>query len=493
MSGMDVVGADGSVESFTERAEEYRRIHQGISSYGEGSRSEQATRFYLDHLLGFAAERARAASDTPRAPVDLLISLCGFTPTPTILTHELLRPRRMVVLVSRDAEDSVDVIHDRVTRPIGPLRPRNFHHVPCNPTDPLGIYRIVKEELERLDVAAGDRPYAIIDITGGRKVMSAAAALAAWQLKLDLAYMEGQFDRHTRHPIPGTDRMLILSDPTTLFGEQEMARALEMFRAGAFESARRRYDEICDTIAVPGRARFMRALSDMYRAWCDLDLAALPATVELVQAALGQVRHDVGAEHLAVLERQVDFVRRLTKGDLKAMLICFYVLGLHYRQLGRHDFAALLFYRTVEGCLTRRLVQRYPGLDPDRLDWSLLGDRAAARSRYTALATKLGGGGTAPPSRLTLMGAAVLLASERDELTSRCGLAGVPGLRALQSQARMRNKSILAHGFQTVPAEHADALRDRASDLLRVYWELHGEEENLDDLCAQLRFLQTDR
>ncbi len=493
MSGMDAVGAEGIAGSFAAKVEEYRRIHQGISSYGEGSRSEQATRFYLNHLLEFVAEQARAASDTPRARVDLLISLCGFTPTPTILTHELLQPSRMVVVVSRDAEDSVDVIHDRVTRPTGPLRPRDFHHVSCNPTDPLSIYRIVKEELERLDVAPGGRPYAIIDITGGRKVMSAAAALAAWQLKLDLAYMEGQFDRHSRHPIPGTDRMLILSDPTTLFGEQEMARALEMFRAGAFESARRRYHEICDTIAVPGRARFMRAVSDMYRAWCDLDLSALPATVELVQATLGQVRHDIGAEHLSVLERQIGFVRRLTEGDFNAVLIYFYVLGLHYRQLGRHDFAALLFYRTVEGCLTRRLIHRYPGLDPDRLDWSLLGDRRAARSRYSALAIRLGGGGAAPPSRLTLMGAAILLASERDELSRRCGLSGVPGLRGLQAQARMRNKSILAHGFQAVPAEHADALRGRASDLLHSYWDLHGDAENLDDLCAQLQFLQSDR
>jgi hypothetical protein len=57
MSGVDVVGAGGAPESFTEKAEEYRRIHQGISSYGEGSRSEQAMRFYLDHLLGSAAER----------------------------------------------------------------------------------------------------------------------------------------------------------------------------------------------------------------------------------------------------------------------------------------------------------------------------------------------------------------------------------------------------------------------------------------------------
>ena len=34
------------------------------------------------------------------------------------------------------------------------------------------------------------------------------------------------------------------------------------------------------------------------------------------------------------------------------------MLGEHYRELGRHDFAALLYYRTIEGCLARRLEGR---------------------------------------------------------------------------------------------------------------------------------------
>jgi CRISPR-associated protein (TIGR02710 family) len=492
---MDLLGPTEpeSAEDFSSNIEKYRRIHQGIESYGEGSRSDQATGFYLKHLLKPAVARARPVSDSPRAPVHLLISLCGFTPTPTILTHELLRPKRMVVIVSRDADDSIDVIDEWVTQPVGPLRPKDFKHHVCDPTDPLGIYKIVKEELELLDSAAGLRPYAIIDITGGRKVMSAAAALAAWQLKLDLSYMEGKFDRQSRHPIPGTDRMLILSDPTTLFGEQEMERALEMFRAGAFESARRRYDEICDTVAVPGRARFMRALSEMYRAWCDLDLSALPVAVKAVRAMLSQVRREVDAEQLTVIERQVDFAQRLTSGDDTAILVCFYVLGLHYHQLGRHDFAALLYYRTIEGCLTRRLTQSHPGLDPDRLDWGLFGDRNGARQRYTAMAEKLGGSATAPPSRLTMMASAILLASQNDEMARGCGLATVDGLRHLQKLARMRNKSVLAHGFQTVAADQTKALHDMAAEALHAYWSRHGDGGDLDDLCGHLRFLRTDR
>nr|ADK54888.1 CRISPR associated sequence [uncultured soil bacterium] len=482
----------GPVVDFGACVDRYHDIHQGRQGYGDGTRAEQATRFYLDHLLGETATRARAESRLPARPVDLLISLCGFTPVPTVLTHELLRPKRMVVVVSRDAEDSIDVIHDRVTRPSGPLRPRDFRHASCDPTDPLSIYRIVKEELDRTPAGDG-RPYAIIDITGGRKVMSAAAAMAAWQLKLELSYVEGRFDPHTRHPIPGTDRLLILDDPTTLFGEQEMGRALEIFRAGAFEAARRRYDELCETLAVPVRARYMRALSEMYRAWCDLDLAALPAAVDALRQALTQVRRDLGVEHVDLLEEQVAFLSRLTTGDRNATLLCFYVLGVHYQQLARHDFAALLFYRTIEGCLTRRLQQRFPGLGDDRIDWALFGDPAAARQRYSRVAGELGAGSTTPPSRLMLMSSVKLLCAYDDELTRRCGLDDADGIRGLEDQTKKRNKSVLAHGFGTVTVGETEELRRRADSLLQVYWELHGDTGSLDEMCDRLQFVRTDR
>ncbi|MFI9552787.1 TIGR02710 family CRISPR-associated CARF protein [Nonomuraea endophytica] len=484
----------GSSDSFIESIARYRRIHQGAETYGAGSTADQATRFYLDQLINPATERARLVSDPPRAPVHLLISLCGFTPLPTILAYQLLRPQRMILIVSKDARGSIDAIYERVTRPFGPLRPQDIEHYSCDPIDPMEIYRIVKLELDRLDSMAGGRPYAVIDITGGRKVMSAAAAMAAWQLKLDLSYMEGDYDPDTRQTTPGSDRMIVLSDPNTLFGEQELARALELFRAGAFEAARQRYDEICDSIEVPGRARLLRALSEMYRAWCDLDLRMLPEAAQAVRAALGYARRDLTASHLAVLTEQLDFVQRLIDGDRNAKLLCFYVLGLHYRELDRHDFAALLFYRTIEGCLTARLTQQYPRLNPDRFDWALLDDPSAARRRYGTLTRGLGWrSGSPTPNRLTLMTSAVLLAAESDDMVARCTLADVQGLTRLQEMARKRNKSVLAHGFEAVSAVQADALHRQAADLLHAYWDLHGNGEGVDSLCQRLRFVRPDR
>ncbi|MFC0526125.1 TIGR02710 family CRISPR-associated CARF protein [Phytohabitans kaempferiae] len=400
----------------------------------------------------------------------------------------------MILIVSRDARSSIDAIYNWVTKPIGPLRPQDVEHYSIDPIDPIEIYRIVKLELDRLDSMTGGRPYAIIDITGGRKVMSAAAAMAAWQLKLDLSYVEGEYDPDTRQTTPGSDRMIVLNDPNTLFGEQELARALELFRAGSFEAARRRYDEICDSIEVPGRARFMRALSEMYRAWCDLDLRALPAAAIAVRGALGHARRDLTTTHLAVLTGQLDFVQRLIDGDRNAKLLCFYVLGLHYQELDRHDFATLLFYRTIEGCLTARLTQRYPRLNPDRFDWAFLDDPAGARQRYAALTRRLGRrGGTPTPNRLALMTSAVLLAAEGDEMVARCALADVQGLTRLQELARKRNKSVLAHGFEAVSGEQASALHKQATDLLRAYWDLHGDGDGVDSLYKRLRFVRPDR
>ncbi|GIJ27015.1 CRISPR-associated protein [Micromonospora qiuiae] len=465
-----------------------RRIERGEQRYADGSPALQATAYYLDHLLADAVARARAASDLPRRKVDVLISLCGFAATPTVLTYELLRPIRLVVITSRDAPDSVDLIGQRL---VGRdrLRYQDFRHVPVDASDPIDMYQQIAREL-----AGRDGRHAVIDITGGRKVMSAAAALAAWQLNLGLTYIENQFDPVTRQLRHGEVRLISLENPTTLFGEQELARALEMFRSGAFEAARRRYDEIAERIAVPGRARLMRTLAELYRTWCDLDLAALPAAVAAMEQSLRQDRRHLRPETATTIDRQLAFARRLAAGDATAFVVCFYVLGLHYQQLGRHDFAALLFYRTIEACLTSRLRHHYPGFDPDDCDWARLGDPAAVRARYTEVSRSLTPPAPAgPPNKLTLFAAAILLASLDDELARRTGLVDPGRLRELRDRTWARNKSVLAHGTEPIAAEHTESLRTEAARLLTAYWALHGDGNDVDELCAGLRFLRDDR
>lgn len=477
--------------AFEAQAEQMRRIFRGEERYGHGTPSEQATRFRFEEMLPEIIRRARENSmATTRPSVGLLVSLSGFSPASTILAYELLQPSRLFVISSVGTDQSIDVIHDHLVRP-GKLPARNFRHQPCDGTDPLAIYRLVKEEVAAA-TAADERPAAIIDITGGKKVMSAAAALVAWRLDLRLCYVDSSYDTELRQPVPGSERLLILENPTTLFGDQEMESALETFRSGAFAAARERFAALAESMSEPSRARLLRDLAGLYQAWSDLDLAVLPRRVEAIRKSLGDPRSRVSSATAARLEEQLRFVEQLVgRGESVRFLPNFYVLGQHYHDLHRFDFAALLYYRTAEGCLIERLERRYPGFDCGGADYRLLQLPVAdLLDRYNGILGRLGRRPvTALPGRIGFLDAAVLLYAQDDELLPRVQVQDVSGLSYLSRLAEARNKSVLAHGERCVSAEECEQLRALAVRCLRALWALQRAGDDVDDLCASLRFV----
>ncbi|WP_459803801.1 hypothetical protein [Herbidospora sp. RD11066] len=364
-------------------------------------------------------------------------------------------------------------------------------HRMCNPTDPREIYRIVKEELHQIGDAS---PYAVIDITGGRKVMTAAAALAAWQLRLDIGYVDSDFDPELRRVVPGSDRLLLLDNPISIFGDQEMQATLELFRTGAFAEAARRYGELATTLHEPARARFMKTLAELYRAWCDLDLEHLPGHMAAVRDLLDHERSLLAPDTVRRIEEQLGFLDRLHAGDPMAFVLCFYVLGLHYLEIGRLDFAVLFFYRVIEGCLAGRLESRAEGFHCDKPDYSLLtGDADALIAECQTIWGGLGRADspvTLPP-KVALMWAAVLLTALGDPLITKAGLAGTKALSHLDRVVGARNRSVLAHGHKRVTEDQMRELQAKAKLVLRAY--LKGQERDADALCARLTFLRTDR
>ncbi len=483
------------VDSFPARVARYERVDRGQDTYGEGSRLEQAIAYYVDQLLEESVARALThGGRRPRRQVDLLISLSGFSPLTTILTFEILRPKRLLILSSSDAVECINVINKHVYER-RKMKYSDATYRVCTPTDPLEIYRIVKSELDRFQEPGIDPPYALIDITGGRKVMSAAAALAAWQLQLDLCYVDSTYDPVARRAVPGSDRFLLLDNPTSLFGEQAMHAALETFKTGAFGEAARRYGELAVSVAEPAKARFMTGLADLYRAWCDLDLTELATCVDAVEALLDQSRNLLSAETVTRIEGQLEFLTRLRKGDGQALLVCFFVLGQHYREVGRHDFAALLFYRTIEGSLANRLASLASGFSCKSPDYHLLTSDVSGLDE--ACREVLGGIGRVPlggalPPVIGLISAAVILTALDDPVIGRAGLKGAKALSNLDMLVTARNRSVLAHGNQPVTDKQSRLLEAKARLLLRAYWALNEPEGDVDQLCESLRFLRND-
>lgn len=467
----------------------YRKIYDAEETYdGLGTPAEQASKFKRAEMVPLMVDRIRRDPDKPdMGEVDLLISLSGFSPETTVMAYEYLQPKRLLVIGTEQAFDGVDFIQQTLR-----LTAARFEWQCVNPADPLEIYREVKTAVDKATSRSDTRPNIIIDITGGKKVMSASAALAASQLDLPMCYVEGEADPWTKQSAPGTEKLIPLANPTRLFGDREMDRAEDLLRHGSFGAAFDLYEHLSQTSDRPARARFGRDLANCYKAWCDFDSEHLPERVAVLRKRLvdpGYAPDAVVADHVRA---QLDFLEALGEDPGGPNLtLNFYLMGTHYRSQERDEFALLLYYRTLEHLLCRHLEERAPGFACDKPDWALLSeDKALFEQRYRDLAQQVYQQPAELPRRIGLTDAAVLLNVLGDEVMTALGLDELKALRHLRGIVEGRNRSMLAHGTANVDAELIRTFQTYVLQLMRRYWSSQFDVRDLPETIDKLRFVR---
>lgn len=474
------------------KIERMRRIFRGEEKFGEGKPAEQATNYRFDQMMDEIVEAAKKntlESGDQIPEVDLLVSLSGFSPATTILAYNLLKPKEILVITSHEAEEGIDTI---ATHIIGPkkLNHRQFKQTKCVPTDPLGIYKIVKQEIMERKARTKEPVRAIIDITGGKKVMSATGALAAWQLDLPLCYIESKYDPELRQPVPGSEVLLLLKNPTTLFCDEEMKRANTLFNEGAFNAAKKAYEGLEERVQSPQLARFRKDLAGLYNAWCNLDLDTLAVCVADTGKRLNEPHLDLDHSTAQKIRTQLEFLEKVRTKDSHSLILCYFLLGEHYFRLKRHDFAALLYYRTIEACLKEHLEQSYPGFSTKTPDYSLLGNPDELENAYLEISRTINREYVVKslPRPIGLMNAAGILYCLRNPFTGLAEIDTPERLKHLLKLAESRNQSVLAHGYQTITADQGKSLRHKALVIAGAFWKTYHNCEDLKDLCESLTF-----
>ena len=463
-----------------------RRIFRGEEQYGEGTAAEQAQHFRLTEIYEEAVEVARHNSkDVACPPVDLLISLSGFSPETTLLAFALTNPARLVIITSENTAKTVDMIWEKLA---GKINFSNVRHLPCDPVDPTSIYEIIQKEIRPL--LAGDHPVrAIIDITGGKKVMSAGAALAATQLDLPMCYIESTFDPEIRQALPGSEKLCVLPNPTTLFGDKDMSAAMAMFGSGVYSGAHALFEKLSDSVSEPARARILRDLAALYEAWCDLDVDGLPALIARVRERLANSSAGTNPSVVRRITKQLEFAESLVGRGGPTMVLNFFLLGEHYRSQGRHDFAALLYYRCIEKGFEERLSIKH-SFDPADPEYSKLGDVAELTAEYAKMTAEVyGTAATSLPRRIGLLDAMILLCLTGDAVLSEVKWSKPSAIRSMRGIVETRNRSVLAHGTGTVSADQSKDLSNRARTLLRAFWRDHAPGQDVSEYIEALRFI----
>ena len=361
------------------------------------------------------------------------------------------------------------------------------------------------------EIKKSDDFKAIVDITGGKKIMSAAASLAAWQLDLPVCYVENQqYDRDLRSPVPGTEKLLYLPNPITIYGREELNRGIVLFNKGQYASAAERFSDLAERLEKPKTAKFYYNLSKFYLAWSDSNIIDFEKLENNLQKDLKD--KDILDSVLTVgmkskIEYQIKFIStylslfKLTdvkRLDIKChinRLINFYCLGLFYMDKQRRfDFAVLFFYRTLEGVFQARLNFKY-NLNIKKPDYSVLPiEENILKDRYIKLSRAVNRNRSEtslPDYPLGYANCVGLLLALKDEIFKKHN-------KDIFSQmitfGNLRNDSMLAHGYAALTENDSGKLRRQAYDFLKRFYEItdaniQREYGNLDEIILNLDFV----
>lgn len=140
--------------------------------------------------------------------------------------------------------------------------------------DPLEeqIYLVVRRFLDDRRLEGNE---CWVDPTGGKKSMSASAALAAFVIGAPLLYVDyGEYLDVGRIPVAGTEYPRLLRNPLAVYGDMEIDAALASFDGGLFGEASLIVTRLLERIDDKRETRTLRRIIEGYSFWNYFDFKA---------------------------------------------------------------------------------------------------------------------------------------------------------------------------------------------------------------------------
>lgn len=184
-------------------------IEQWINETGNPDRHDDAKKFYAEKIIPELLVKLKETDLVgmqlrKNGGVDTLFSVLGMTPAPIVITQHLLQPKSHVIFYDKN----IKVKDDKI-----------LAHLDSNPTyvmledESFGtIYETMKE---MLIVSEGGNM--VIDITGGKKSMTAVASIFAKDFDFSIVYVDmnapGSYIPAIHQIRPGCERLNLVYSP----------------------------------------------------------------------------------------------------------------------------------------------------------------------------------------------------------------------------------------------------------------------------------------
>ncbi len=443
--------------------------------------------------------------------IEYLIMSVGTSYEPLVLSIQLLNPKRILFLYTEKTERIIEKIVRHCN-----LEATRFSKRKVKETDPLDIYREIKEVYLRWN-----KPQKLyIDITGGTKTMSAAAAMAGAVVDVQLVYVGSEdYLQDFRKPNPGSEQLYHISNPMEIFGDLEIEKAFALFSKHNYAGARERLFELKDSVPTPDirqQLTFAYHLASTYEHW---DALEFPQAYESICQLNCELERDsrINRNFLLMdvyptLKRQEGILQKLkemnehivTKKSDKILENADYIIPLMFtmytnaeirRLQEKYDMATLLLYRLLEMVEQRRLarynlfasnmvyekmvldLEKLPHMKGLTVEEQIKVLKASFKEMREALFRKEEKRSMNLPGKISLLDGYIMLAVLGDELCKPGdGKRHLERLNRIRSMVSLRNNSIFAHGFGPVSTKDFDRFRGFVVDIFKEFCAAEGED-----------------
>jgi hypothetical protein len=303
----------------------------------------------------------------PRPQFKALISIVGLSWQPVALMSAWVKPEHVLLLGTSESlgmkvgDESLAAIVSRLSG----ISLERFEAKKVQNTElELGIYKAVMDFVRKYGLRPED---VAVDPTGGKKSMSASAALAGFLAGARLLYVDyAEYHARKRIPVAGTEYPRLLRNPLDVFGELEFKRIKAAFNEGSYEEAGHLADALAGRLYEPREAEGLSLLAKAYGAWhrfgFDESLAQfekLTSTLDCFgrlgkwdwcEAAFPKVKMQ-----FTVIKKLASLSERICAGELPAtleeglpLILNHLAAAKRYLKQGRAGATMLLVYATVE-------------------------------------------------------------------------------------------------------------------------------------------------
>ncbi|MBD3182522.1 TIGR02710 family CRISPR-associated protein [Candidatus Poribacteria bacterium] len=390
-----------------------------------------------------------------------MIMTVGGSKEPIILSILCLKPQKAILL---HTDGSADTALEIETDPDINDIEVEITRLLITEYDASQNYRVIREQaLPRISHV--EKEITLIDPTGGRKVMVASLALAAFYHRFQMVYIHSIEESGIVFPF--TERLRIIENPFEFFGDTELGLVQEQFNCHLYEAAFNTCIQLSRKVrdaATLTKVNCLQELVKVYMDWDSFMHSAVPEdkrpkpplseklegiVADFQRLALAQYLPDNINANLEYL-RKLDKTWRDNKNIVDELrLVDIFSSALRREKQKKYDDAVGRLYRCLEMSATLKLIEK--GLkdtkEPDyksfcsniNKDIKNLGIEFEKKKRRK-------------------------LPNERLGLDDQMGLLDIAGeniariyegirrrRRGSESLMDIRNRSILAHGTNPIP------------------------------------------